>query len=605
MKVTVTNSSDSKITRIKLRDRSNRLSLFLFIGTIIASVAWALVSRFVAPELIRSAYYGTSWPVFNGMIAHQAIPPLSYYLATVNTVSRYLLAALVFSGLFILLTVRPEVQDAFWGKDDDTVRDNAGASWRERLPALIGYRQMSVLALITLFALLLRMIDLGVKSFTEDEIASMIMARDRLPAFLWELTHGEGNMAAYYITLRFWILLGQSELALRSLSVLFALATVPAIYLLTASAFGRRAGLTAALLLGINGFHIAYSQDARSYTLWVFLVTLSSLSFLQGVRQSSRKNWFWYVAISVLATYVHIFTVLVLVSHFIFLLFLPRRIAPWRRFGPSAALIVFLALPMELLAIFSDKARHLDWVPKTTAIGVYGLFIKLAGVPIVGFGAGFLLLVYSIPIVSSILAFARSDENEERRQLTFFWTWLLIPIFLALLISIRQPVFVDRFLIICLPPLVVLASYGLARLQRGYAILLLLIISGLTAPGLIAYYKHPGQDWKGIAQYVASNQEPRDAIMIYPSRLESCVDYYLKSGHSSFSFVTPGPKDSHIYIPSEYDRVWFIRRESWPVDTAGENAVERNLIHDSLATGFHGIQRTKRFDGLMVTLFQK
>ena len=93
--------------------------------------------------------------------------------------------------------------------------------------------------------------------------------------------------------------------------------------------------------------------------------------------------------------------------------------------------------------------------------------------------------------------------------------------------------------------------------------------------------------------------------MIYPFYLESSVDYYLQSDHSSFSFVTPDPNDSHIDIPSEYDRVWFIRRDTSPIDTAAENAAERNLIHDSLANGFHGIQREKRFEGLVVTLFQK
>ena len=118
MQVRTTDSPDSKRTRFNLRDRPNRLSLFLFIGTVIASVAWVLVSRFVAPEFIRSAYYGTSWPVFNGMIANQAIHPLSYYLATLSKVSRYLLAAIVCSGLFILVAARPEVQDAFWGKNE-------------------------------------------------------------------------------------------------------------------------------------------------------------------------------------------------------------------------------------------------------------------------------------------------------------------------------------------------------------------------------------------------------------------------------------------------------------------------------------------------------
>lgn len=106
-----------------------------------------------------------------------------------------------------------------------------------------------------------------------------------------------------------------------------------------------------------------YSQDARSHTLLVFLVTLSSLFLLQSVREGSRRNWIRYVVTSTLAIYAHSFAVFVLVAHWVSLLFLPRRQAPSRRFVPTTAAIGLLALPMVLFLLrsllFPGKfARH-------------------------------------------------------------------------------------------------------------------------------------------------------------------------------------------------------------------------------------------------------
>ena len=187
-------------------------------------------------------------------------------------------------------------------------------------------REMALLfGAILPLALLLRLLFLGAKSLSEDEIYSVLIVRQHLPAFWKTVTHSEANMALYYVMLRFWIHLGQSEFAIRIFSVVPALATVVALYLLGTRAFGRKVGSLATLLLAINGFHVEYSQNARSYSLLVFLVALSSLFFLQSVREGSRKNWIRYVITSTLAIYAHLFAVLVLLAHGVFLLFVPRR----------------------------------------------------------------------------------------------------------------------------------------------------------------------------------------------------------------------------------------------------------------------------------------
>src|ERR1700760_1253392 len=93
----------------------------------------------------------------------------------------------------------------------------------------------------------------------------------------------EANMSLYYLLLRGWIHLGSSETWIRALSVFFALAPLPVIYLLGKRLFSRRAGMVACVLMAVNAFHIRYSQEARAYTLVVLLVALASLFFMDAV----------------------------------------------------------------------------------------------------------------------------------------------------------------------------------------------------------------------------------------------------------------------------------------------------------------------------------
>ncbi len=54
-------------------------------------------------------------------------------------------------------------------------------------------------------------------------------------------------------------------------------------------------GLIALVLLSVNAFHIAYAQNARSYSLMVFLIGLSSLFFVRGIERQSWQDWAGYV----------------------------------------------------------------------------------------------------------------------------------------------------------------------------------------------------------------------------------------------------------------------------------------------------------------------
>ncbi len=145
-----------------------------------------------------------------------------------------------------------------------------------------------------------------------DEGSSLAIAQSGWATLARLIFIDEANMELYYVLLHVWLALGNSELVVRALSVVFAVATLPALYALGARLFDRGVGLIAVLLLTLNATHIEYAQEARSYTLLVFLVTASFLFFLRSLQRPCLGNWCGYVLGSVLACYAHFFGMLVL-----------------------------------------------------------------------------------------------------------------------------------------------------------------------------------------------------------------------------------------------------------------------------------------------------
>src|SRR5437899_1080102 len=88
--------------------------------------------------------------------------------------------------------------------------------------AAIPSRNVTILILsITTFAgAVLRLHSLGTRSLWIDEAASVRFATLPWGPFFRTLWDYQGNMSLYYLLLRWWIHLGDSEFMVRSLSVL-------------------------------------------------------------------------------------------------------------------------------------------------------------------------------------------------------------------------------------------------------------------------------------------------------------------------------------------------------------------------------------------------
>jgi hypothetical protein len=118
-----------------------------------------------------------------------------------------------------------------------------------------------------------------------DEAQSVAIARLPLPELLTALRE-DGSPPLYYLLLHGWTaLFGQGAGAVRSLSALTGLLTLPLAWVAARRMAGRRAAVALVVLLATSPFVIRYAAETRMYALLVLLTVLAGLAAHAVVRR--------------------------------------------------------------------------------------------------------------------------------------------------------------------------------------------------------------------------------------------------------------------------------------------------------------------------------
>jgi mannosyltransferase len=439
----------------------------------------------------------------------------------------------------------------------------------------------------------LRCFRLGDKSFWLDEGSSWAIAHLPPAQFWYRLWSQEFNMVAYYELLRAWLHLGSSEAMIRALSVIPAVLTVLLVYELGNHLFDRQTGLLAALLLAVHPAHVAYSQEARGYALAILLCLLSTRLF---VRVMESPGWGYaalYALVSALAIYTHFFAVLILAAQAASLPAWPRPQFPWRRLLTVAAAIVALAVPAAIFVLTRDIGQLL-WIQHPNLHSL----LQLAGV---WFGNGVRILCFVLLGAIAVREFAHLRRSESAWPYALLMSWVMTPFLLLLALSFRKPVLTPRFLLICLPAIVILAARGACLLRQTrwplavYALLLVLLGASLHS-----YYRRPKEDWRAATGFVLSSVQPGDAVLVwYPEPFQ----YYRERFsvrvpiHEFDSRGEPMQFDSLVGSVPPYPHVWLVGYSWWAKD-ANYIAISTALERD-----YHARQESEFTGGIKVVRY--
>ena len=268
------------------------------------------------------------------------------------------------------------------------------------------------------------------------------------------LSQSPEHAPLYFILMRGWAeLFGTSITAMRSLSVLFSLLALPAIFsfcqhLFNLKAAGENKGrrrkaenppltppkrgtgpskiqksLAVTALLAISPFFISYAQEARPYSLWVLLLLVWHRELWRSLHSNHLGSWFGYALALTLSLYTSLLTVLVMAGQGLGVLLLYRK--RWRAYllTTGMALVAFLPWCWVIVTHWQTLQDNTSWMqepmPLWAVLGVwfYGLSVLFfdvpvaAGMPVVLAGQMLTSLVVMVAMLYAVYALMTDHQS--------------------------------------------------------------------------------------------------------------------------------------------------------------------------------------------------
>ncbi|MBD2202772.1 glycosyltransferase family 39 protein [Calothrix sp. FACHB-1219] len=126
----------------------------------------------------------------------------------------------------------------------------------------------------------------------------------------------------YYVLVRLWAqVFGDSPTGVRSLSAIISILIFPSIYWLCLELFDSAiVGWVAMALIAVSPLQLYFAQEARQYSLWMLELIVSSAALLRAIRKENKTNWAIYSLTLALGLYSHLFTILIMIAHGIYII---------------------------------------------------------------------------------------------------------------------------------------------------------------------------------------------------------------------------------------------------------------------------------------------
>jgi mannosyltransferase len=372
-----------------------------------------------------------------------------------------------------------------------------------------------------------------------DEALSVNIARLPLGDLFEALRH-DGHPPFYYVLLHGWMeVFGESDFAVRVLSGIFAVASLPLAWIAGRRLAGRAGARWALLILALSPYAIRYATEARMYSLLMLLV-LGGYLLLSDALIDPRP---WRLAALALISG------LLLLSHY------------WSFYLLAATGLVLLARwwcrPLQraktgrvILAVAAGGLFFLPWLPgflyqaantgtpwgepfRPTAI-VATTLTDLSGGELIESQLAVVMLAVFVLVA---LFTARSGGNEMALDLRTVPTVrgelavVLLVVALGSVVSYAtNATYQSRYAAVLVPLVLLAVAVGIARIPGIAGILaggayLAVSVAGI---GWVNYYQRTQADAVGDA--VARHAEPGDVVVYCPDQLGPAYSRQMPDG---------------------------------------------------------------------------
>jgi len=330
--------------------------------------------------------------------------------------------------------------------------------------------------------------DVSGKPFHEDEaVAGLISARP-LGDLLHTVVLDRGGAPLHFLLAHTALAIDPTPEAVRWVSVLFALATVPLCYDLTRRIAGRGAGLVAVGLAATSQLLLIYGTFGRMYSLFAFASALAADLFVRALDQPTRRTAVAAAVAALLPLTVHPFGAFLFAAEAAVALWL------WRGRSPRAAAPVFAVALLAVPLLISDVRLSDRYAPEAGQTLDSGTSVGGATLRALGGAAGGRGLALAVFVLLAAVGLSMLARHKPAIAALAAITITVPP--LALAIASFAGLTTDRLgprhLIFMLPFWIALVAAGASRLgsllprTARVAVLAAVIVAAAVAPAAVS-----------------------------------------------------------------------------------------------------------------------
>lgn len=420
---------------------------------------------------------------------------------------------------------------------------------------------------------------------------------------IWNTLDGVAHPPGYYLALRWWIdLFGQSDGSIRAMSLLFGVAGIVVLFDAMRIAHGPWPALAGAAMMTFAPIQIDFCQQARPYTMAVFLGLMICDFLLRIQRRGISAPRVIGLAIFTLATaLLHYFALGMIAAAALFALIEFPAAKRRRTLTVIAAALLLAALVWTPFIPQSRKGfetqlgqtNHSARLSRSTIDAPERLLFGNSDSPNRVAALGPAILIYLLPII-------------DRRKL-LWWLWTIFSLGGVFLIDLyRHSVLleIERYIFIASAAVYALAAIPLPG-KFGWLIPLV-VLFGVIAAGLQRFVSGPTfsegsvylwEEDRYSAAFLKDHLQPGDLVVLTTNLINYAEFRYLAIAHYDGQWKTPfvlvkSPIDADLEKQLfAFKRVWVVGQ-----DPAGDTHwlfPGTRCIDDGVNTAFDSVWQIK------------
>ncbi len=371
------------------------------------------------------------------------------------------------------------------------------------------------------------------ESLWRDEAFSVLLARRDFIEIIY-LAAKDYTPPLYYLILKTWmIFFGDSEIIIRSLSLVFYFLSLIVFFLILERVKMKQIFMYLALVVfaTVPGF-LYYAFEARPYAM---LTLFSLASFYTLLTNRPKINFFF----NILGFFTHYFFLFVFLVQGVYLLADRKLFSLFRRYIYIFGLIIFIWF-VFLVYIKSYILSSSFWIEKISLQDIWRSFFIIWTGYIQGWEEqpkffNLFSILFFIIFFAHLLYFLRIykkhllKQQNMRRFFLVVFLWAFAPVFIGIFVSFFKSVFIPRYFIFVLPAFVYIFLIGFSR-KKSTKISLFLLTALLF---LNLYYldflieKRKRFDWKKVLSERRLTIEDKEYIFLLDASEYPIFVYYL------------------------------------------------------------------------------